>query len=234
MDSLTIILLIIVLLCIWRGYVRGLFQTLVIAGAMILAMVLSAYACPYVSKVLQDRTKLDERIEASIIERLELDMTQAIQTKNEEMQMIDRLPFPNAIKMAVVNNNNSDVYEGFQVQSFQEYLAHYLKCVVINCLSYIIVQVVFTVGFLILIHVTKLLTEIPILHGIDKAGGVLLGMIQALVIIWTFFVLISLIGNTPLGMYAFAQINSNPALDFLYEHNLLMNTMTDVTKIIFS
>lgn len=232
MNPLGIIFLVILLACVWQGYVRGLFQSLLTAIAIILAMALSSYVCPYVSKALQDYTKLDEQIENYIIEQLELDLSQETNTKNEQMQFIDELPFPDAIKMAVVNNNNSDIYAGFQVQRFQEYVAHYLSCMVMNCLAYVVIQGTLTVGFLVLLHITKWLTGIPILHGIDKTGGVLLGMLQTLTIIWSLYVAISLFGNTPIGMTVFEQISNSPVLNFLYEHNLIMDTITNVTNVL--
>jgi len=59
-------------------------------------------------------------------------------------------------------------------------------------------------------------------------GGVLLGLVQALAIIWSVFVLISLFGNTEFGMQLYDQISGNFILNYLYEHNLLLNTITKI------
>lgn len=231
MNILEIVLLIIMLLCVWRGYARGLFRSVLIVGAMVLAMVLSAYAAPHVSGLLQQYTGLDETIEDYIAEQLSLDVEQAINTKHEQMLIIEELPFPDVLKLAIVNHNNSEVYEGLDVRGFQEYLAHYLSCVVMNCLAFILIQLVITTGLIILLSVSKVLTEIPILHGIDKTGGVILGIIQTLAIIWTLFIFISLIGNTPFGISVFEKIIDNPVLSFLYEHNWLLDTITSITNV---
>lgn len=233
MNILGIIVIIITGICVWRGYVHGLFRSIVIAVGIIAAMILSAYATPYVSKVLQQHTVIDEKLEASIIEQLDLDITRENTTKNEQMLLIEALPIPETLKLAVVDNNNSDVYAGLNVRGFEEYLAHYLSCIIVNCLAFVIVQLAITVGLIVLLHITKVLTEIPILHGIDKTGGVILGFIQALAIIWCLFVVIALLGNTPLGIAAFEQISSNPILDFLFEHNWLMDKMTSITNVLF-
>lgn len=234
MNTLGIFILIIVGICIWRGYEQGLFRSVLIVAATILAMVLSAYTSPHVSSLLQEHTRLDETVETYIITQLELDITQEDSTKNEQMLLIEALPCPDALKLAVINNNNADVYEGLNVQGFQEYLAHYLSCIVMNSLAFIVIQIVITLGLFILLRISKVLTEVPIIHGIDKAGGIVLGLVQALAIIWTLFVLISLIGNSSLGVTAFEQINESPILNFLFEHNLFLNKITDITNVIFA
>ncbi|MCM1496756.1 MAG: CvpA family protein [Bacteroides sp.] len=234
MNILGIIVIVITGICVWRGYAQGLFRSILIAGGIIAAMVLSAYATPYVSKALQQYTSLDETLEASMIEQLGFDITREDTTKNEQMQLIEALPVPEALKLAVVNNNNSDVYAGLNVRGFEEYLVHYLSCIIINCLSFVIVEVAIMVGLFAVLHITRLLTEVPILHGIDKAGGVILGLIQALAIIWCLFIVIALFGNTSLGIAAFEQISSNPVLNFLFEHNWFMDKMTSITNMLFT
>lgn len=222
-NTLTIVILIITGLCVWRGFSRGLFQTILVAGATILAIVLSGYATPYVSEGLRKYTNIDEKIEEYIITTLELDITQDSTSKNEEMAVIDSLPIPDALKMAVINNNNSDVYNQWNITGFYDYIDQYLSGIVINCLSFILVQVILTIVFLILLYTSHRLTDIPILHGIDKIGGIILGLVQALAIVWSLFIFISLIGNTPLGMDAYAQISESKILNLLYENNWLLD-----------
>lgn len=236
MNGLEIATIIIAGVCLWIGYRQGLFRTLLLTIAMVLAIGLSSYACPYVSNALQKYTAIDDKIEAYIIEQWSLDITKQDTTKTEQMQIIDELPFPERIKTAIISNNDNDangIYGGLQVGNFQEYLAKYLTCMMMNALSFLVIQVVITVGLVVLLCVTKVLTEIPILHGIDKAGGICLGAAVALIIIWTGFLFISILGNTQAGIWAFSKINESPVLDFLFSHNLLLDVATNISHMIF-
>ena len=167
-----------------------------------------------------------------MIQKLQLDPTQE-DGKTAQMQIIDELPFPEGMKLAVINNNNTETYLAFQVENFQAYLAHYLAYVAVNSLSFILIQLAIMILFSILLHISKDMAEIPILHGIDKTGGVLLGAIQALAIIWSVFVLLAAIGNTAVGLWAYSGICDSPVLSFLYDHNLLLNTITNMAKMLF-
>ena len=236
MNGLEIATIIIAGVCLWVGYRQGLFRPLLLTIAMVLAIGLSSYACPYVSNALQKYTAIDDKIEAYIIEQWSLDITKQDTTKTEQMQMIDELPFPERIKTAIISNNDNDangIYGGLQVGNFQEYLAKYLTCMMMNALSFLVIQVAITVGLVVLLCVTKVLTEIPILHGIDKAGGICLGAAVALIIIWTGFLFISILGNTQAGVWAFSKINESPVLDFLFSHNLLLDVATNISRMIF-
>ncbi len=236
MNGLEIATIIIVGICLWLGYRQGLFRTLLLTIAMALAIGLSSYACPYVSNALQKYTAIDDKIEAYIIGQWSLDITKQDTTKTEQMQIIDELPFPERIKTAIISNNDNDangIYGGLQVGNFQEYLAKYLTCMMMNALSFLVIQVVITVGLVVLLCVTKVLTEIPILHGIDKAGGICLGAAVALIVIWTGFLFISILGNTQAGIWAFSKINESPVLDLLFSHNLLLDVATNISRMIF-
>lgn len=229
MSVLFIVILIITVLCVWRGYARGLFRTVLVAGATVLAMVLSSFATPYVSEALQTYTSIDEKIQDYIVSTLELNTEQLITTKAEEMTAIDNLRVPEVLKLALINHNNSSVYDLLDIHGFYEYIAGYLANIFMNCLAFVVIQLVITVFFMILLYSLNILKEIPILNGIDKAGGVLLGLVQALAIVWSAFIVISLFGNTPFGMQMYDEISSNRMLNYLFEHNLLLNTITQVT-----
>lgn len=232
MNIFGMILIIIIGLCLWGGFRRGLFRSLLITAAMILSMAGAAYATPVVGQWIQGHTQIDERIEAYVTEKLQLDPLRE-DGKTAQMQMIEELPFPEGMKMAVINNNNIETYLAFQVRSFQAYLAHYLACVAVNSLSFILIQLGIIIISAVLLHISRDMTEIPIFHGIDKTGGLLLGAVQALTIVWSVFVLLGAIGNTAVGLWAYSGICDSPVLSFLYNHNLLLNTITSMTKLLF-
>lgn len=232
MNVFAIVLIIIMGICLWRGYSRGLFRSVLVAGTMVLSLVGASYVTPVASRWLQNHTRLNEQIEKHIIENMQLDIQQE-DDKTAQMQMLEDLQLPEAMKLAIVNHNNASSYDVLQVDNFQTYLAHYLASVAINGLTFIALQLIIVILCAILIYIAKDMAEIPILHGIDKTGGLILGAVQALAIIWSIFIFLAVIGNTALGSWAYASIYENPILNFLYERNLLLDTITDITQVLF-
>ena len=228
MNVITIVVILLIVLCGWRGFRRGLFRSVLVAGALILSMVLSHFATPYVSRFLTEQTDIDDRIEAYIITTLELKVEQAAASRAEEMSVIEKLQIPEKLKDKMSTDNNSVIYQQLDITGFYEYIARYLTNIVMNSLAFIVIQVALTLSLWILLFTSDYMKEIPILNGLDKTGGLLLGLLQALAIIWCAFVFAALIGNTELGMKIYAQIIESPILTFLYDHNLLLKTITGV------
>ena len=58
MNIFGMILIIIIGLCLWGGFRRGLFRSLLVAAAMILSMVGAAYATPVVGQWIQEHRNI--------------------------------------------------------------------------------------------------------------------------------------------------------------------------------
>lgn len=68
-----------------------------------------------------------------------------------------------------------------------------------------------------------LIAKLPLLNWLNKFLGTLAGVVEATVVIWVGFAVISCL-NIPInGKPLIALINANRFLDFLYRHNLLYN-----------
>ena len=70
------------------------------------------------------------------------------------------------------------------------------------------------------------------LHGLNKLGGFLFGVLNGLMTIWFFFIIITAFGGTSWGMEVFRQINDSIFLSFLYNNNYLMAIIVNIGKIL--
>lgn len=234
MNILLIVVLAILILCTVCGYHKGLFRTVLSAGAIVIALLLTVCTYHYVSKALQRYTKIDDKMEATIVRKMDLNIhNQGKVSKVEQMDAIDKYPLPQTLKMALIDNNNTDVYEAFDVTGFEEYVAHYLSCIIMNAIAFIATQILFMIIIRFVLCMLDIITEIPIIHGIDRTGGLLLGFAEAVLIVWLLLVLVTVFSGTRIGEIVYAQIEQSSVLSFIYDHNYLMHFVTNMTKIIF-
>lgn len=68
----------------------------------------------------------------------------------------------------------------------------------------------------------KLVTKLPVIHSLDKAAGLLLGVTEVVVFIWLVFLFVG--GMNPFGLqeWFMAQVNQSVFLSILYKLNGLI------------
>lgn len=83
-----------------------------------------------------------------------------------------------------------------------------------------------TLAFKWIIGVLNLLTKLPLVHGLNKLLGFLLGIAEGFLTVWLILYLARVNEGTLFGLNLFASIESEPFLYFLYKHNLIEHLMT--------
>lgn len=93
----------------------------------------------------------------------------------------------------------------------------------------VVILLIYLAGTLALkwiIGMLKLLTKLPLVHGMNKLLGFLLGIMEGFLAVWLILYLIQVNGGKLFGMNAAASIGGNTFLNFLYVHNLIEHLMT--------
>ena len=126
---------------------------------------------------------------------------------------------------ALLENNNSEIYNELQVKSFPEYVTAYVSDMVIRILAFVLTFVLVWILIQAFIAVTDLLSALPIIHSVDTIAGAALGAVLALIFVWLFFLVLTLLSTTDAGKHCIEMVNANGILTFLYEHNLFLNML---------
>ncbi len=90
----------------------------------------------------------------------------------------------------------------------------------------VVVMVVF-LGILGLVHhlinvaafPAKLVAKLPVVHSVDKLLGVVVGILETLLILWTIYTFIMVADTGMVGEMILQYTAENPVLVWLYEHN---------------
>ena len=79
----------------------------------------------------------------------------------------------------------------------------------------------FLVGILlcVLIHVLDVVARLPVLDRVNRMGGLAVGLLQGLVVVWILFFVIDLLWAGSAGAQIMGSIHENAFLEFLYENN---------------
>ena len=91
-----------------------------------------------------------------------------------------------------------------------------------NGISFLISFLIGVIVLHILSKVVGLFSKLPVIHGLDRFFGLLVGAFLGLVVVWLLFYFATLIPGTTVGKALLSQISSSPFLLWLFENNGLL------------
>ena len=107
------------------------------------------------------------------------------------------------------------------VQIFEDYVGKYLADRVIRVIIFTVLFTVFYASLHIVIVWLNLLSRLPIIYGLNKIAGAVLGLTEALIFVWIGCLVLTLFSGSPIGRSMIDQINGSIWLTWLYDHNML-------------
>ena len=74
----------------------------------------------------------------------------------------------------------------------------------------------------------NLVTRLPVLHGMNKVAGALLGAVKFLIVIWIIFLALTIVCNTKVGEAALQIIKKDCILSFIYDRDILIRIFMSI------
>lgn len=259
MNILSFFVVIIFLICMIIGYKHGLFRTVIKLVFTGVSLLLAYFLAPAVSNIIIANTSIDDyfyqkiynaiestvrkNVEQTLDDSLSISSEKAVDeltsiamktnpSKSRQIDIINEMDVPNFIKTALLDNNHGQARIDFGVNTFYEYISIYISYMIVNALAFTITFSLIMLLFGIINLILALAVQIPIVNGINRFGGLMFGVIEALLIVWILFVSIAIFSDTQVGVWAYEQIESSKILTFIYDKNVFMNVITNLSKII--
>lgn len=233
MNTISIIIGIVFLICVISGLWQGLFRVLVSVAGLIVSIVIAVYVAPYVSSSLEKNTQLDERLAQYISEKMQFSEAGEETSKGIQVAIIEGLPLPEAMKDNILNNNNAEMYDVLNATGVYDYIAKSIAMVILNAVVFLALVLICRIFFFFLGRAAKGLSKLPILRSIDKVGGGALGAMKGLILIWIFFLILSVTSTMEWSQSLIEEIDATPILKMLYDNNALVDIVGDLTKVLF-
>ena len=231
MNWLLLIVIVYMILSIISGYRKGLIRTVCSVLAMMIALIIASVCSPMVSRALESNKGIYGYVYEKVSDVLNIDSK--ISGVTEQAKYINSLRLPESIKEQLKVNNNSEVKNELKVSEFSDYVTGFITCLILNAISYIVVFIVALLLIGVVINVLDLISKLPVLNAVNKLGGAIAGAAKSLVVIWVFFVLITVFSGSDFGQTMFKMINDSTWLSFLYNNNILMNVILGVARTLF-
>ena len=211
-----IIILLILGLCLFIGYKRGLAKCLLKVCTTILAIIIAIVLYkPFVNFIVENTT-IDDNIKLSL-EKIINENTQ----NNDDNLINENSGIPKPITTYVNNNIKKSIDENkkYAVSEVSKNAA----ILIVNIAGIIIIYIVAKILLKILTVFTDIVAKLPIIKQCNELGGIIYGIIEGALIVLIILTVISII--TPLiGNYELSNIILQSNIGkFLYNNNIFLN-----------
>ena len=200
MSWLTFVLLALVLIFAVQGFRKGMLRMAISMVFFLMVLGVTSWLNPYISDFVREKTTWQISIEEKC----------------------------NEVKDKLMENNNTEIYKRLAVESFADYLGKYLSYGIINAICFLISFAIATILMYMILYAVDILTALPVIGTLNRIGGVCIGCIQGLIWIWVIFLIITIICDTPAGIYLQGQIRLDPILTWIYDNNMLMKIVLQI------
>ncbi len=206
---LDIILIAIMALSIFLGYKKGLVKVAVKLCAFLIAVIVTLVFYKPVSNLIINNTELNEKIENVIIEN----GTKELKESNEDEQKN-------------ILENMQEYVDNTVTQTQNEIVTNAAKEISIKLINILVIVCLFIatrLALVLLVVISDLITEIPIIKQFNELGGILYGVIRGLMLIYVILAIVYLAVSMTANNNILEIINSSAITQFMYENNILLN-----------
>lgn len=219
MNLLTIVALLILAVCAIEGLTRGFVKTIFTLFGLVAAIAAAVFLSPQLSSWLAD---------TSLYDGVEKQVENVVTDSGSSGE--DGLSIGEAAKVfalpSMLTGELQSGSTGFSQENLTDYTVSYLTGKIIDIIAFVIILLAVWILLAILAHVLNLLTHAPVLNALNRFGGLLVGIIKGMLILWVFCLVIMLAAGLNVGTDLYAQIQESSFLNWVYNHNLLLTLLS--------
>lgn len=228
MNWVLIIVLLVLLLFIIRGYQKGLLRVVYSLVSWIIVLALVTWSTPFISNYLINHTEIYMTIEQRCEETLrqsskDQEKIEKDATSQDLAALGINLPAPVLENLMQKTADRADEFldeSGIYTQIAQELAS----LVVDGIASFLALLFAWLVVHLIS-QILGIVSGIPVLRGVNKYMGLFAGGVYGLLLIWTAFYIVALCAGSELGGTIVSKIYESTFLTMLYENNLILTIL---------
>ncbi len=228
-----VIIIAILAICIGLGFKRGLTGSLLKIVSFILALIIAFLLFKPVSNFIIDNTNWDETLEQSIrqifIEETMQENNIQEQNKNTENTQLSNEQIQENEKTQsmpdVMINYINEAVENVGTEAKNAIVESTARNVATTIINIGVLIALFLVSRIVLIFIkglTQLITKLPVIKQFDKLGGIIYGLLEALVIIYVILTILSLVSPLISNSGIIQAIENSFIGSIMYNNNLLL------------
>ncbi len=215
----TAVVLLIIAICTVLGFKKGFLKTLVSMSALIVAIILAFIFSAKVTTFIDEHTMLRQTAQEAIEEKLEKTFAEeAAETPEEQEKVLEDSWIPADLLEAMIEKQQE-----VAATVAQKFAASAAELIVKGTGILVTIVVVFIIIKLLII-LSGAVNKVPLVGGINKLFGGVLGVVRGIIIVWILFFLVTMFAHTEIGQDILAEIAESKILSLFYSGALSFGT----------
>ncbi len=208
------------------GHYRGFLRMAVSMAALVLSFVIVHIALPPAITFIKNETSVVSRLEEGIEQTL---LSEGDFADSAEYQAaIQQLNLPKEIQELLLSGDGFGLYD-----TLGGYISRCLTELIINAVGFAVLFALVYVGIHLIMKCLDIMAKLPILSGINRLAGAVLGGVQGILFVWLLFALITAFSQSDWAGSLIMQIEDSRWLPFLYHYNPISKLVLGLTKVVF-
>ena len=182
------------------GFRGGFVREVVTMFFWVLSIALVWFMNPYVNDFLKENTPLYEFVQSRTRDYVESKLEgNTAAEEQEQSSLLENLGLPSFLTEEIEENNNASVYQYLAVNTFTDYVSDYLAVAAVNGVSFLVSLLLATLLIRMLAYALDIIARLPIINGINKSAGALVGVVKGILFIWIILMVLTIFCNTEIG-----------------------------------
>lgn len=243
MNWLLVAVVAVLLVFAFIGHQKGMLRIVFSFGSLLIALLVSYLAAPYMTELLKDQTALytwvqekstefvnreaqpDEEPQASEEQEDSASAKNAAQDGDigsTVADMLDGLSLPTPLRDQIEEAaSQAEAAEEATVAQVKTQISNKMAELAVSAIGFAVTLLIARIVLWILYAVLDMVSRLPVIHGINQTVGMVVGLAEGLLLVWIFFALLTCLMQTQFGRQCLEWIAESRLLSFLYEYNIL-------------
>jgi uncharacterized membrane protein required for colicin V production len=220
-NRLLVAVVILFAFFIIKGYRKGFFRIIISFTGTIVVIIAVAAVSPMISRYIRENTDLYEHTREKVINVF----MEKISSDKDDADVKD-LDLPDIIMKDIIEKNATEMFQALLATLFRDYISGYIAGIIINAGSFVGTYIALSIVLWILLRTSDIITKIPIVKGLNRFLGMLVGFGEAVIIVWIVFIIIIMFLGDDIGSTLLKDIRDSRILSFLFNNNYLFRFIT--------
>lgn len=233
MNILEIIVLIIIAICVYRGYRIGFLRVIYSLVSWILVLAFVTWATPYLTDYLEKHTPLYGAVQEKCLDYIEKHAEEKIQEQalnyggdQTDGSLGTDIGLPQSFLEEITGVAAGTADEIMKSAGIYDELAASIAHFIVEGIAFFVALIIAGIIMHWISSLLNVISRIPVLHTTNKVLGAGAGAIKGILIVWLVLYIVTLFAASEQGTLLLSYVKESSILSYLYENNILMQIIT--------